>query len=244
MFMLIRIAVAISDIAQEEQLALKLTGVSIVLDVAFDIALYSNHFDKLVNNIHKIDVAIIDFDTLQQNMDKVSDLYLRNTNCLPILLGEESRVGDFLQIRPIGHIGSIMSIDPENENEQIRKTCEFFLRTKDAGFREKTDNSVLYITTRQESYAIPKDSILYCQSDLKYTFFVTEDGTIIRKLEKLQDVAEKYLWDFVRVHQSYLVNPRRVKFLDKAASEVVLSNNTHIPISRKYAADARELFNY
>ncbi len=30
------------------------------------------------------------------------------------------------------------------------------------------------------------------------------------KLEKLQDVMNKYLWDFQRVHQSYLVNMDRI----------------------------------
>ncbi len=242
--MLIRIAAALSDVTKEKKLALKLTGISIVMKTEFDIALYSSSFNKLVNNFANIDIVIADLDVLQHNRCMLIDLYEKNSKCLPILIGaNQERVSDFLMIRPIEYVDSIESIDPENENEKIRKICDLYMRIVNAGFEKKSDNSVLYITTRQDSYAVAKDSILYCQSDLKYTVFVVDNGMMIRKLEKLQEVAEKYLWDFVRVHQSFLINPHKVKSIDKSTNEIILSNNTKIPFSRKYSADVRELFN-
>ncbi len=242
--MLIRIGVALSDVTKEKKLALKLTGISIVMKTEFDIALYSSSFNKLVNNFANIDIVIADLDVLQHNRSMLIDLYEKNSKCLPILIGaNQEKVSDFLIIRPIEYVDSIESIDPENENEKIRKICDLYMRFVNAGFEKKSDNSVLYITTRQDSYAVAKDSILYCQSDLKYTVFVVDNGMIIRKLEKLQDVAEKYLWDFVRVHQSFLINPHKVKSIDKSTNEIILSNNMKIPFSRKYSADVRELFN-
>lgn len=62
--MLIRIAVAISKKEQEEQLVFKLTGLSMVLKNEFDIALYSNDFDRLLDNIKNIDIVISDFTVL------------------------------------------------------------------------------------------------------------------------------------------------------------------------------------
>lgn len=242
--MLIRIAVALSDQIKEKKLALKLTGISIVMKTEFDIALYASNFEKLVNRIADIDIVIADFDVLQRNKSILGDLYERNNRCLPILIGtKRERVGDFLIIRPVEYVDSIDNIEPESENDKIKRICDLYVRIVDAGFENKNDNSVLYVTTRKGSYAVAKDSILYCQSDLKYTVFVVDNGMIIRKLEKLQDVEDKYLWDFLRVHQSFLINPQKVKSIDKCTNEIILSNDTRIPFSRKYSADVRELFN-
>lgn len=252
--MLIRIGIALSNkiiddcntkkISPEDELAMKLTVISLVMKVEFDIAYYSHDFDKLLKNIRNLDVVITDFSTLDNNRNKISKMYLSNNKYLPVLIGENREtICGYLILRPIEHIDSIDSIDPEDDNNKIKKVCELFTKIANDGFINKTDNSVLYITTRQDSYAIPKDSILYCQSDLKYTVFVTDDGTLIRKLEKLQDVKDKYLWDFMRVHQSFLINPHKVKSVDKTTNEIILSNNARIPFSRRYSADVHDLFN-
>ncbi len=241
--MLIRIAVAISDKKKEEQLILKLTGISIVLKNEFDIALYSDCFSKLLDNVDNIDIIISDFAILQENKELIGDIYIRNPKCLPILIGTSAyKLSDYLRIRPVEYIKDVAEIAPESETDKVKKICELFMRMASKGLDDKTDNSILYITTRKNSYAIPKENILYCQSDLKYTVFVLENGTFIRKLEKLQDVKEKYLWDFKRVHQSFLVNPDKVKSMDKVTKEIILLKNTRIPYSRKYSDEVYSLF--
>lgn len=247
--MLIRIGVALSNQyikkkVDEDNLAMKLTVISLIMKVEFDIACYSNDFDKLFKNFKNIDIVIIDFETLNENRNKINKMYSVNRKCLPILVGSSrEKICDYLMLRPIEHIESIDNIDPENDENKIQKVCELFVQIANEGFINKTDNSVLYITTRQDSYAIPKDSILYCRSDLKYTIFVTDSGMLIRKLEKLQDVEDKYLWDFIRVHQSFLINPNKVRSIDKTTNDIILSNNIRIPFSRRYAADVHDLFN-
>lgn len=252
--MLIRIAVALSDrigrghdskvVASEEELAIKLTVISLMLKIEFDIACCSNDFDTLLKNLSNIDILITDFETLEENRGKIEQMYSVNSRYLPILVGSErEKVCDYLILRPIEHIDSIASIDPENDNNKIKKVCELFVQIVNNGFLSKSDNNVLYITTRQGSYAIPKDSILYCQSDLKYTVFVTDSGMLVRKLEKLQDVEDMYLWDFIRVHQSFLINPHKVKRIDKTKNEIILLDNTRIPFSRRYAAAVHDMFN-
>lgn len=252
--MLIRIGIALSDKTTNEcrtknstvqdDLAMKLTVISLVMKVEFDIAYYSCNFDMLLKNISKLDVIITDFGMLNMNKNKIGEMYLSNNKCLPILVGaNREMICDYLMLRPVEYIDSIDSIDPEDGDNKIKKICELFIQIVSKGYLNKSDNSVLYITTRQDSYAIPKDSILYCQSDLKYTVFVTDDGTFIRKLGKLQDVKDKYLWDFIRVHQSFLINPYKVKSVDKTTNEIILSNNTRIPFSRRYSADVHDLFN-
>ena len=253
--MVIRIAVALSNkteaeghtqkTAAEDKLTMKLAVISLIMKVEFDIACYANDFDQLLKNLKNLDVIITDFITLNQNRDKINGMYAANRKCLPILVGSgREKICDYLMLRPIEYLDSIDELDPENGENKIQKVCELFVQIAKDGFVNKTDNSVLYITTRQDSYAVPKDSILYCQSDLKYTVFVTDSGMLIRKLAKLQEVEEKYLWDFMRVHQSFLVNPHKVKSLDKTANEIILSNNTRIPFSRRYSADVHDLFTH
>lgn len=242
--MLIRIAVAVSDKENEEKLIHKLTGISIVKKIEFDIAIYSNNFDKLVDNIKDQDIIISDFTILEEHKKRLGEIYINNNKCLPILIGPGcEHVCRYLLIRPVQHINTVEDIKPEDDNDKIKMVCDFFIELTAKQFESKTNNNVLHITTKQNSYVIAKNNILYCKSDLKYTVFVIDSGMMVRKLEKLQDVEEKYLWDFIRVHQSFLVNPEKVKGVDKKTNEIVLVNNTRIPFSRKYATAVRNLFN-
>lgn len=241
--MLIRFAVAISDKKLEKILVMKLMGISIILKSEFDIAIYSDDFDKLLNNAENTDILISDFKILQNNKENLHKLYTSNCRCLPVLIDPDiEKLHENLALRPIEYISDINTITPEDEKDKIRKVCDFYTEIISKGFENKTDNSVLYITTKQDSYAIPKNSILYCQSDLKYTVFVIDDGTLVRKADKLQTIEEKYLWDFKRVHQSFLVNPQKIESIDKTTGEIVLTNHARIPFSRKYASEVRNLF--
>lgn len=242
--MLIRIAVAISDKTNEKKLVMKLTGISIVMKVEFDIALYSENFDKLYDNIENLDIIISDYYFLQKHEKKLGELYVRNNKCLPVVIDpNQENLSKYLVLRPIGYIEDIENIIPENENDKIRSICDLFITITNKHFEDKSGNSVIYITTKHDSYAVSKDSILYCRSDLKYTLFVIESGMIVRKLDKLQNIQENYLWDFKRVHQSFLINPNKIQSIDKNTNEIILSNQTRIPFSRKYAFEVRELFN-
>ena len=243
--MLIRVAVAVLDPDQENKLMMKLTGLSMVMDVEFDMAKYSCDFDGLSRNIDNIDVVLLSLDFLSLNQGRICELYKKNPRCLPILVAEKrNNFIDYLAVRPIEYIETIDSIDHENKDGKIRRICDLFIETINTDLKDKTYNNVLYITTRKGSYAIPKESILYCQSDLKYTVFVLDNGMFVRKLEKISDVAEKYLWDFKRVHQSYLVNPERIETIDKTTNEVILAGGIRIPFSRRYSSDVHTMFNY
>lgn len=152
------------------------------------------------------------------------------------------KICDYLILRPAEHFDNADSVLPENEEDKIRQICNYTVKSINERFKEKTDNSIIYITTRKESYAIPKESIIYCQSDLKYSVFVIDNGMIVRKLEKLQEVQNNYLWDFLRIHQSFLVNPKRVTGIDKTMNEIIFDNGLKVPYSRKYAEQVKGLF--
>ncbi len=91
----------------------------------------------------------------------------------------------------------------------------------------------LTIPTPEGYVFIMQDNILFCQSDGNYTIFFLQEGRMICS-KKLKEI-ELYLSpeNFIRTHQSYLVNLRHVeKYYRKNNGQLVLFNGKIIPISR------------
>ncbi|WP_461533086.1 LytR/AlgR family response regulator transcription factor [Sinomicrobium sp.] len=76
-------------------------------------------------------------------------------------------------------------------------------------------------------------NITYCQSQSNYTTIYTADGrsfVISRTLKEVEKSLEKFL--FVRVHQSYLVNPNYMeKYSRNDGGYLIMANKKRIPIS-------------
>ena len=95
-------------------------------------------------------------------------------------------------------------------------------------------NHVIQLNTKQGVFAISVASILYCTSYQKYVAIITDDGKEFRKTGKLDDYVSILPEYMVRVHQSYLVNAKFIKTLDKTSWELILSDEERIPISKAY----------
>lgn len=240
--MLLRISLAVIDFKQKKELLNRLFGLSMAMEIEFDIAEYTHEFDKMIHNMKNSDMIFLDEEYVKLHKENLYLIYKSNNKCFPILVGvTKNNLYNALSLRPIGYIDEAKDIIPDDESDKIRRLCNFILDGIRESFKNKSDNSTIYISTKQESFAVDKNAILYCQSDLKYVLFFIDDGRIIRKLDKLQDIAEKYLWDFVRIHQSFLINPKRVVGLDKSSNEIILYGDLHIPISRKYSNIANKI---
>ncbi len=76
--------------------------------------------------------------------------------------------------------------------------------------------------------------IIYCQSESNYTTFYLEGGTKIlvsKTLKEAERVLENFF--FIRVHQSYLVNPNFMKkFSRRDGGYLEMKNGAILPISR------------
>lgn len=90
----------------------------------------------------------------------------------------------------------------------------------------------------------------FCKINLKKVLYFESSGRKISAIEqdevttfyqKMDDLEEQMrMHKFLRIHQSYLINKNYVSFIN--TSEVVLINGVHLPVSRRYAADARDAF--
>lgn len=79
-------------------------------------------------------------------------------------------------------------------------------------------------------YRIPRQSIVYFQSDRRQVSCVTPERTYVF-YGKLDDVAKELGEDFVRIHQRYLVRAGAVSRLDGSQ---VYAGDEPLPVSRAY----------
>lgn len=82
-------------------------------------------------------------------------------------------------------------------------------------------------------YFIKKKDIVYCQSDSNYCNIITTEGNylISKTLKYVEELIDDD--DFLRVHQSYLVNIHHVKeYVRKNGATLVLSNGDSVKVSQ------------
>ncbi len=233
--MILRVGLAIRDKNQERTLSDQLIAWSLSSvrdgDIEVDLALLQDNFERLREIYPHLDLAFISYDMLGEHRDRLSELRRRNPACVPVPVGETvAELRSYLSIRPGG---LLLRPWAAGEVDELCRICS----TELAGSRD-----VLQIKTRQGCRALSAASILFCQSDKKYVSLVSEGGDAFRRLGKLDDLAGLLPDYFVRVHQSFLVNFRRVTALDRVTWEVVLDTGDRVPVSRTYRESTGALF--
>jgi len=99
-----------------------------------------------------------------------------------------------------------------------------------------TDNCLCI--SEQDSYTfIPCHSILYCRSEGNYTniFISNEKGetdTILSTKHLSHFEQKQCLNNFIRIHQSVLVNKSKIRKIIKGSRELILSDGTTLEIAR------------
>lgn len=200
-------------------------------EIELDIAKYGTKVQNFLDAYKDIDISFITYDILDAFPMVANELFSLNPMSYPVMLGTpENRICSFLAIRPAGHM------EHYGENEKLKSVCNACLNMLARG------NHVLHIKTRQGSYAISVKSIIFCQSDQKYISIVTDTGKIYRKLGKLNQFAEGLPSEFLRVHQSFLINSRHVVELDKVTWELITDTGYRVPVSRVYHQTALNIF--
>ncbi|MCK9203336.1 MAG: LytTR family DNA-binding domain-containing protein [Bacteroidales bacterium] len=100
-----------------------------------------------------------------------------------------------------------------------------------------SNNQSLCISEAGSYTFIPCQNILYCKSDGNYThlFFTNEKGgtETILATKNLMHFEQKLLFsNFIRIHQSILVNRSKIRKIQKGSRELILSDGTIHEIAR------------
>lgn len=80
---------------------------------------------------------------------------------------------------------------------------------------------------------IPVNDIVYFESSNRKVTIKDRSGDEIEFYEKLDDIENQEMFvNFIRPHQSFLVNILHINYIEKNARTIILKDNNRIPISR------------
>ena len=109
--------------------------------------------------------------------------------------------------------------------------------------RELTRSNELHYAfqTGNQTVSLPVKDILYFESDRRKILVRLVSGkeySFYEKLDKVEEALKKH--DFVRCHQSFLVNAKKITGLKQG--EVELTGGAQLPVSKHHAKETNEAF--
>jgi len=102
-------------------------------------------------------------------------------------------------------------------------------------YEKKTQSKKLVLRTAEAMHLVDIADILFCKSDNSYTTFFLKDQKEILVSKSMKEYAELLEgFDFLRPHQSYLVNLHGIKMVDKTdGGFIIMTNGREIPVSSR-----------
>ena len=120
----------------------------------------------------------------------------------------------------------------------IRKSI-FKLRNYLPAEREPT---TLVLKSYKDYHYLDTSEILYLKADNNATDFFMRDGSRISAFKTLKSFEKQLPQNFIRIHQSYILNTRYVSRINYGKSICFLRNTTtHLPFSRSYKENVDDL---
>lgn len=91
------------------------------------------------------------------------------------------------------------------------------------------------LRTSDAMHLVAVEEIVYCKSDNSYTTFFLHDKKEITVSKSIKEFAELFSdYDFLRPHQSFLVNLNSITKIDKTdGGFIIMTNGAEIPISTR-----------
>lgn len=194
--------------------------------VFLDIQVGNETVFSLLSQLEEIDFAIIFVTAHEKHALRAFEFmavdYLMKPIQIPALVKAVNNA--ILRIKPN------KAVTPMDD---ILKQLEIFNRTR---------HKVALATSRGAEMVYIKD-IMYCQADGSYTRFTFLTGpplVVSRNLKYYENILSEY--DFVRCHNTTLVNLQYVKVLERAGGgAIIMEDGTELPISKtkRMELDAR-----
>lgn len=128
--------------------------------------------------------------------------------------------------------------------EMARRSAEHkyneFVRNLDVASKQQSRKVVL--STSDKMNVVDADDIIHCVSDNYYTVFYFKDGNSLMISKTLKEVEEMLKpLGFTRTHKSHLINNMYIANFMRDSMELVLSDGTRVPVSRRKKEKIMEL---
>ncbi len=121
------------------------------------------------------------------------------------------------------------------EKFKDKKTNEFFkeqILLQQSIMQGTKPNKVVFSTQESLEFVDPQN-ILYCVADGNYCEIILSQRTLVvsKSLKEIEILLSEF--GFIRIHQSYLINPEHItKYLKTAGGSIVMDNGKELSISR------------
>jgi len=103
----------------------------------------------------------------------------------------------------------------------------------------------LVLKTFDDIFIIKTGNVVHCSADNNYTIFYLEDKRKImvsKPIKEYEDLLGSF--NFMRVHQSHLVNLTHINKFDKRdGGMLVMDNNEHVPVATRKKQQLMDYFN-
>lgn len=189
----------------------------------------------IANN--KVDILFLDID-----MPDISGIEFRK-KCLEIpvcifITAHPEHAAESFELDTLDFI--IKPPSQERFEQTVRRIDEFMAIKQKALLYENTiTDNFIFLKEGHDQYKININEVLYLEAMKDYTLIITPQKrhcVLITIGKLLQDKAFEH---FCRIHRSFAVNKQFVKKI--SALEIVLSNNTTIPVGRNYKSNIIQL---
>lgn len=140
-------------------------------------------------------------------------------------------------------------IDSDDLKETIKKVKRFTSKLVNSNkieevllsFNARYDQKKITINTDGKLVFLHADEILYVESDGNYSTIVVENGpkiVLTKKLKEMNSILPEN--QFFRIHNSYIINLKKIKEFIKSEGYVVMESNDKIPVARQRKSDFLE----
>lgn len=153
---------------------------------------------------------------------------------LILLDASHDRLRRLLRFKPIASLSS-----EGKDSQELGDALNVALR-----YLRRRGSHFLTIQGKEKTLRVPHEAILYLESSRKRVILHTRDGndgsSFSATLDSVQQAVSS--GNFVRCHQSYLVNADHVRGIDRKGRSLVLASGDSVSISDRYYREMVELF--
>lgn len=155
----------------------------------------------------------------------------------------KTSAADYL-LKPIDASELKQAVDKVREQAQSDSTQNYITDLFDRLQKTNKQISTIGLPTMEGLDFVKIEEILYCKSDGNYTQIYLKDGQGLLITRKIKFLEEKLEHDqFVRVHNSYLVNLNYVKkYIKGRGGMLIMSNGDSVPVSVRKKSDFLDAF--
>lgn len=133
-------------------------------------------------------------------------------------------------------------IDPEDLQTAVEKASRalnrenvtFQLKSFLENYETAEKSKTVVLKTADTIFLVKTDNILFCESDKNYTrFYLTNNQKILvsKTLKEYEEILEPF--NFLRIHQTFLVNLGFLAQVNKRENLVILTNGAKLPVSTR-----------